>query len=118
MIRRPPRATRTDTLFADATFVRSIDDDTLVIFTSDNGGAWYNGMQGLNAPFRGWKATFFEGGIRAPLFMRWPGGIAAGTQRTDVTGHRSEEHTSELQSLMRISYAVCCLKKNTHTNGD
>src|SRR3546814_7029898 len=55
-----------------------IDDDTLVIFTSDNGGAWYNGMQGLNAPFRGWKATFFEGGIRAPLFMRWPGGIAAG----------------------------------------
>src|SRR3546814_15898016 len=87
MIRRPPRATRTDTLFADATFVRSIDDDTLVIFTSDNGGAGYNGMHGRNAPFRGWKATFFEGGIRAPLFMRWPGGIAAGTQRTDVTGH-------------------------------
>lgn len=64
-----------------------IDDNTLVIFTSDNGGAWYNGMQGLNAPFRGWKATFFEGGIRTPLFMRWPGGIAAGTRRADVTGH-------------------------------
>ncbi|HET6524117.1 sulfatase-like hydrolase/transferase [Sphingopyxis sp.] len=64
-----------------------IDDNTLVIFTSDNGGAWYNGMPDLNAPFRGWKATFFEGGIRTPLFMRWPGGIAAGTQRTDVTGH-------------------------------
>lgn len=64
-----------------------IDDDTLVIFTSDNGGAWYNGMPDLNAPFRGWKATFFEGGIRTPLFMRWPGGIAAGTQRADVTGH-------------------------------
>ena len=64
-----------------------IDDNTLVIFTSDNGGAWYNGMSDLNAPFRGWKATFFEGGIRAPLFMRWPGGIAAGTQRADVTGH-------------------------------
>ena len=64
-----------------------IDDNTLVIFTSDNGGAWYNGMSDLNAPFRGWKATFFEGGIRAPLFMRWPGGIAAGTQRADATGH-------------------------------
>ena len=64
-----------------------IDDNTLVIFTSDNGGAWYNGMPDLNAPFRGWKATFFEGGIRAPLFMRWPGAIAAGTQRADVTGH-------------------------------
>ncbi|ALJ13651.1 sulfatase-like hydrolase/transferase [Sphingopyxis macrogoltabida] len=64
-----------------------IDDNTLVIFTSDNGGAWYNGMAGLNAPFRGWKATFFEGGIRTPFFMRWPGHIAPGTQRGDVTGH-------------------------------
>ncbi|WP_428630659.1 sulfatase-like hydrolase/transferase [Sphingopyxis sp.] len=66
---------------------QGIDDDTLVIFTSDNGGAWYNGIERLNAPFRGWKATFFEGGIRTPFFMRWPGGIAPGTQRADVTGH-------------------------------
>lgn len=64
-----------------------IDDNTLVIFTSDNGGAWYNGIENLNAPFRGWKATFFEGGIRTPLFMRWPGGIAPGTRRADITGH-------------------------------
>src|SRR3546814_15915622 len=41
-----------------------IDDNTLVIFTSDNGGAWYAGIDRLNAPYRGWKATFFEGGIR------------------------------------------------------
>ncbi|MBL9065736.1 MAG: sulfatase-like hydrolase/transferase [Sphingopyxis sp.] len=66
---------------------QGIDDNTLVIFTSDNGGAWYNGIERLNAPFRGWKATFFEGGIRTPLFMRWPGGIAPGTERADVTGH-------------------------------
>ncbi len=64
-----------------------IDDNTLVIFTSDNGGAWYTGIENLNAPFRGWKATFFEGGIRTPLFMRWPGQIVPGTQRADVTGH-------------------------------
>jgi arylsulfatase A-like enzyme len=64
-----------------------IDDDTLVIFTSDNGGAWYAGIPDLNAPYRGWKATFFEGGIRAPLFMRWPKAIAANTVRADVTGH-------------------------------
>src|SRR3546814_21191625 len=64
-----------------------IGDNTLVIFTSDNGGAWYNGMADLNAPFRGWKATFLEGGIRTPLFMRWQGGIAPGTQPADVTGH-------------------------------
>ena len=64
-----------------------IDDNSLVIFTSDNGAAWYNGMSDLNAPFRGWKATFFEGGIRTPFFMRWPGAITAGTQRADMTGH-------------------------------
>ena len=64
-----------------------IDDNTLVIFTSDNGGAWYTGIPHLNAPYRGWKATFFEGGIRTPFFMRWPGHIAPGSARADVTGH-------------------------------
>jgi len=64
-----------------------IDDNTLVIFTSDNGGAWYTGIPNLNAPYRGWKATFFEGGIRTPLFMRWPGHIAPGSTRADMTGH-------------------------------
>jgi arylsulfatase A-like enzyme len=64
-----------------------IDDNTLVIFTSDNGGAWYTGIDHLNAPYRGWKATFFEGGIRTPFFMRWPGVIAAGSTRADPTGH-------------------------------
>ncbi|MEQ1688868.1 MAG: sulfatase-like hydrolase/transferase, partial [Sphingopyxis sp.] len=62
-------------------------ENTLVIFTSDNGGASYDGIPDLNLPYRGWKATFFEGGIRAPLFMRWPARIAAGTRRSDVTGH-------------------------------
>lgn len=64
-----------------------IDDNTLAIFTSDNGGAWYNGMADLNKPYRGWKATFFEGGIRTPFFMRWPAKIAAGSTRADMTGH-------------------------------
>ncbi len=57
-----------------------LDDNTLVIFTSDNGGAWYTGIPTLNAPFRGWKATFFEGGVRVPFFVRWPAQIAAGTE--------------------------------------
>ena len=64
-----------------------LDENTLVIFTSDNGGAWYAGIEDLNAPYRGWKATFFEGGIRTPLFMRWPAKIAPGSRRTDITGH-------------------------------
>jgi len=56
-----------------------LDDNTLVIFTSDNGGANYIGLPDINKPFRGWKATFFEGGIHVPFFMRWPGHIAAGS---------------------------------------
>jgi arylsulfatase A-like enzyme len=64
-----------------------LDDNTLVIFTSDNGGAWYTGIPDLNAPYRGWKATFFEGGIRVPLMMRWPGTIAPGTASSAMTGH-------------------------------
>jgi len=55
-----------------------LDDNTIVIFTSDNGGAWYTGLSNINRPYRGWKATFFEGGIHVPLFLRWPGHIAAG----------------------------------------
>ena len=64
-----------------------IDDETLVIFTSDNGGAWYHGIPALNAPYRGWKATFFEGGIRVPLLMRWPGKIAPGTRSATRASH-------------------------------
>lgn len=47
-------------------------ENTIVIFTSDNGGAGYLGLPDVNAPFRGWKLTAFEGGIRAPLFIKWP----------------------------------------------
>lgn len=64
-----------------------IDDNTLVIFTSDNGGAWYTGIADHNKPYRGWKATFFEGGIRTPFLMRWPAKIAPGSTRADMTGH-------------------------------
>jgi arylsulfatase A-like enzyme len=56
---------------------QGLDQDTIVVFTSDNGGAWYVGLPDLNRPFRGWKQTFFEGGIRTPLFVRWPGVIPA-----------------------------------------
>ncbi|OYY69038.1 MAG: sulfatase [Sphingomonadales bacterium 17-56-6] len=64
-----------------------LDDNTLVIFTSDNGGAWYTGIKDLNAPYRGYKGTFFEGGIHVPMMMRWPGKIAPGTVRNDVAQH-------------------------------
>ena len=57
---------------------KGLENDTLVIFTSDNGGANYIGLDALNKPYRGWKATFFEGGLRVPFFMRWPGRLPKG----------------------------------------
>lgn len=55
-------------------------ENTLVIFTSDNGGAGYLGLPHVNDPFRGWKITYFEGGIHVPYFMKWPAKIAPGTR--------------------------------------
>jgi len=66
---------------------RGLDDNTLVIFTSDNGGADYIGLPDINKPYRGWKATFFEGGIHAPFFMRWPGRIPAGSTYAAPVAH-------------------------------
>lgn len=66
---------------------QGLDDNTLVIFTSDNGGAHYIGLDGLNSPYRGWKATFFEGGIHVPFFMRWPGGIPGGASVAAPVSH-------------------------------
>ena len=58
-------------------------DNTIVVFTSDNGGAGYVGLADVNAPYRGWKITYFEGGIRVPLFVKWPARIEAG-QAIDI----------------------------------
>ncbi len=56
-----------------------LDENTLVMFTSDNGGAGYLGLPDVNKPFRGWKISLFEGGIHVPYFARWPARIPAGT---------------------------------------
>lgn len=53
-------------------------ENTIVIFSSDNGGAWYTRIPVHNLPYRGWKGTFFEGGVNVPLLVRWPGTIPAG----------------------------------------
>src|SRR3546814_11079371 len=87
MIRRPPRSTRTDTLFPYTTLFRS------------NAEKEFPGTVAL-AALRAWYAGL---GARAAVAQY------LGVDRAD--GQRSEEHTSELQSLMRISYAVFCLKK-------
>jgi len=71
----------------EALRANGLDDNTLVIFTSDNGGAWYVGLPDINRPFRGWKATFFEGGVRVPFFLRWPGQVPAGTHARGPADH-------------------------------
>jgi arylsulfatase A-like enzyme len=61
------------------------EQNTAVLFTSDNGGAHYAGLPGLNHPFRGWKATLFEGGLRVPLFLQWPGRLRPCTHSAPVS---------------------------------
>ena len=51
---------------------------TLIFFTSDNGGANYIELEDINKPFRGWKISFFEGGIRVPFILSWPDKIDPG----------------------------------------
>src|SRR3546814_2905497 len=122
MIRRPPRSTRTDTLFPYTTLVRS----------SAGGGT--RRARRRPAPYRLGRCQRSErvparGGLCADRagrrtqgraadgpHHRHPQAIVEGTGLRRAAGERSEEHTSELQSLMRISYAVFCLKKKKNQN--
>src|SRR3546814_7848526 len=94
MIRRPPRSTRTDTLFPYPTLFRSllpvaplpqVDFPTIQVTARLPGG----------------NPETMASSVAQPLERQF----------SQIPGLRSEEHTSELQSLMRISYAVFCLKK-------
>ena len=49
-----------------------------MMFTSDNGSAGYIGLPDVNEPYRGWKITLFEEGIRVPFLARWPARLPAG----------------------------------------
>ena len=71
----------------DALRATGLEENTLVIFASDNGGAGYIGLPDVNAPYRGWKMTLFEGGIRVPYFMKWPARIPAGEIVTQPVHH-------------------------------
>src|SRR3546814_9681881 len=135
MIRRPPRSTRTDTLFPYTTLFRSGDAEHAeqaladhqvdrvvldqedpraaqgggVVAAGDHGGCRRGGSFALQA--------VGSGGGRARVGQRRAqvrvGRLPA--QQRDLALERSEEHTAELQSLMRISYAVFCLKKTKNT---
>lgn len=57
----------------------NIDDNTIIIFTSDNGAPGYIGLPDLNKPYRGWKLTHFEGGVHVPFMVSYPNKIPKGT---------------------------------------
>ena len=66
---------------------QGLEENTLVFFTSDNGGAHYIGIPEVNQPYRGWKISFFEGGIRVPYFLKWPARLAGGQTFTNPVHH-------------------------------
>src|SRR3546814_10330678 len=105
MIRRPPRSTRTDTLFPYTTLFRSL--------LQPAADGLKNIMKEETYPDAAYKPLF----ILAPAMAFLPA-LTAWAVIPFEAGYRpasrSEEHTSELQSLMRISYAVFCLKKKTN----
>src|SRR3546814_9998129 len=108
MIRRPPRSTRTDTRFPYTTLVRSGAPRLEIGITGQNEDFPCKlRCQRRVALFRPFND------VTMPIFHPRIGGI--GHSAPAIVGqraiNRSEEHTSELQSLMRISYAVFCLKK-------
>ena len=71
----------------EALRANGLEEDTLVIFTSDNGGADYVGLPDLNKPYRGWKMTFFEGGVHTPFFAKWPARLTAGQRYHAPVAH-------------------------------
>ena len=64
-----------------------LTDNTIIIFTSDNGGAGYIDLKNINKPYRGWKLTHFEGGIHVPFMAKWPAKIAPGTSMSAPIHH-------------------------------
>src|SRR3546814_2584551 len=119
MIRLPPISTRTSTLFPYTTLFRSVDT---TLASSGSGtigfGSTLNGAHALTANTGG--STSFGGAVGGTtaltsLTTNAGGSTMLGGPVTTSGAQRSEVHTSELQSLMRSSYAVFCLKKKKIT---
>src|SRR3546814_6532957 len=108
MIRRPPRATRTDTLFPYTTLFRSVAMlATVIVLTVP---FWMSDPDVHPFPLQ----HVFSGAMMLGAFFIATDPVSGCTTPRGRLLFRSEEHTSELQSLMRISYAVFCLKKKTN----
>src|SRR3546814_1782206 len=114
MVRRPPRSTRTDTLFPYTTLFRSPRRP----LRGRDSSSSTESARSCAAPVKPWPKRLASA---ASSCRSCTASGIAGCQPPPDSTIRSEEHTSELQSLMRISYAVFCLKKkkpNTTTHDD
>src|SRR3546814_7735148 len=127
MIRRPPRSTRTDTLFPYTTLFRSLSYGELAgermklglllhdpeeeqdCFSDNTHNSHYYDVEGMRIVYSGTYKTLGGKIMKGPSASDLVQKTAPDLNKEMLT--RSEEHTSELQSLMRISYAVCCMKK-------
>src|SRR3546814_8131573 len=115
MVRRPPRSTRTDTLLPYTTLFRSVDNVKRIARHQPIGaaGAIDGKLDHAAAPA---EAKAIAGPFGRDCRAERRGRAAQCEPAPSLRQHqRSEEHTSELQSLMRISYAVFCLKKKNTT---
>lgn len=70
-----------------------LTDNTLILFTSDNGGASYIQLPDVNKPYRGWKLNHFEGGTHVPFMAKWPARIEAGSGYDAAVHHIDLFHT-------------------------
>src|SRR3546814_4725379 len=125
---------------ADDTLVILSSDNGPILFDGyEDQAVELAGEHRPSGPYRSGKYSIYEGGTRVPMIVSWPGHVREGHVSEALVDHvdmlaslaalvgqalpqgaavdsRSEEHTSELQSLMRISYAVFCLKKKINNN--
>src|SRR3546814_5666975 len=114
MIRRPPRSTRSDTLCPYTTLFRSLLSEmwSIMSIMAEIFGSNETNETRKRKNIYSWRIESFMVTVNDQIHGRPP------TSKCEVASRskRSEEHTSELQSLMRISYAVFCLKKNIKNN--
>src|SRR3546814_3225608 len=117
MIRRPPRSTRTDTLFPYTTLFRSLAAAGLgavragTAMGSAASPAYKLGQEGAGSSSVGAGLGGVASAAGSAARSRMTAALGIGEAAANRRAARSEEHTSELQSLMRNSYAVICLKK-------
>src|SRR3546814_6859574 len=115
MIRRPPRSTRTDTLLPYTTLFRAQCRGAPGRWHTGRGQCAAGGVERIVSVAAAVAKALVVSGLRResvalPVHLWVPSGVGR-VPAGGITDSRSEEHTSELQSLMRISYAVFCLKK-------